>query len=49
MTQRASFKRRAAKKRTVLKRHEHVDLMTKRGKWSDSSVIVGMPKTKLES
>ncbi|MDR2436413.1 MAG: small basic protein [Puniceicoccales bacterium] len=49
MTQHPSFTRCVAKKRTVLKRHERVDLMKKRGQWNDSSAVLGMPKTKLES
>ncbi|MDR1595695.1 MAG: small basic protein [Puniceicoccales bacterium] len=51
MTQHPSFTRSgsgAANKRSVLKRYERVDLLKKRGVWSEKSSIVGLPKTKPE-
>ncbi|MDR2628773.1 MAG: small basic protein [Puniceicoccales bacterium] len=51
MTQHPSFTRsgsRAVNKRSVLKRHERVDLLRKRGIWTEASSIVGLPKTKPE-
>ena len=51
MSQHPSFSRGgggAKKNRSVLKRHERVDLLTKRGQWSGSSCIHCLPKTKLE-
>lgn len=51
MTQHPSFTRNnggAFKKRSVLKRHERVDLLKKRGIWTESMSVVGMPKTKPE-
>lgn len=51
MTQHPSFTRSsggAANKRSVLKRHERVDLLKKRGLWSENSSVIGMPKTKPE-
>ncbi|MDR1890589.1 MAG: small basic protein [Puniceicoccales bacterium] len=51
MTQHPSFTRsgrKASNKRSVLKRYERVDLLTKRGIWTDASSIVGLPKTKPE-
>ena len=51
MSQHPSFTRNgggATKKRSVLKRHERVDLMKKRGIWTDASSVIGMPKTKPE-
>ncbi len=35
-------------KRNVLKRFERVDLMRKRGQWTEKSNGFGMPKTKPE-
>lgn len=51
MAQHPSFTRGGAamRKRSVLKRHERVDLLKKRGQWTDSSLVLGMPKTKPES
>lgn len=51
MTQHPSFTRSsggAANKRSVLKRHERVDLLKKRGLWTENSSVIGMPKTKPE-
>jgi small basic protein (TIGR04137 family) len=51
MTQHPSFTRSgggAANRRSVLKRHERVDLLKKRGVWRNDSSILGMPKTKPE-
>ncbi|MDR0679837.1 MAG: small basic protein [Puniceicoccales bacterium] len=48
MTQHTSFTRAITKKRSVLKRHERVDLLKKRGQWKESSLVLGMPKTKPE-
>lgn len=51
MTQHPSFTRSgggAANRRNVLKRHERVDLLKKRGMWTESSSVLGMPKTKPE-
>ncbi|MDR1232919.1 MAG: small basic protein [Puniceicoccales bacterium] len=51
MTQHPSFTRsggRAVNRRSVLKRHERVDLLKKRSIWTDASSIVGLPKTKPE-
>jgi small basic protein (TIGR04137 family) len=51
MTQHPSFTRNsggAAKKRSVLKRYERVDLLTKRGVWTETRSVVGLPKTKPE-
>ena len=46
MTQHPSFTRSGG--RNVLKRHERVDLLKKRGMWTESSSVLGMPKTKPE-
>ncbi|MDR1433249.1 MAG: small basic protein [Puniceicoccales bacterium] len=49
MTQHPSFTRSSGGttgKRSVLKRYERVDLLKKRGTWSEKSSIVGLPKTK---
>ena len=35
-------------KRSVLKRFERVELMQKRGEWSDGRRVIGLPKTKPE-
>lgn len=50
MTQHPSFTRGGAvtKKRSVLKRHERVDLLKKRGQLSDPQCVIGLPKTKPE-
>ncbi|MDR1413746.1 MAG: small basic protein [Puniceicoccales bacterium] len=51
MTQHPSFTRSgsgATNRRSVLKRHERVDLLKKRGIWNDKSSVVGLPKTKPE-
>jgi small basic protein (TIGR04137 family) len=51
MTQHPSFTRSgsgASNRRSVLKRHERVDLLKKRGIWNDKSSVVGLPKTKPE-
>jgi small basic protein (TIGR04137 family) len=51
MTQHPSFTRggAATRRRNVLKRHERVDLLKKRRRWSGESSIVGMPKTQPEA
>lgn len=49
MTQHNSFKVGSAagkKKRNVLKRFERVDLLRKRGLWSEGDRVVGLQKTK---
>jgi len=49
MSQHNSFKVGAAagqKKRNVLKRFERVDLLKKRGQWSEGDRVVGLRKTK---
>jgi small basic protein (TIGR04137 family) len=33
-------------RRNVLKRFERVDLLKKRGQWTESSKVIGLPKTK---
>jgi small basic protein (TIGR04137 family) len=33
-------------KRNVLKRFERVDLLKKRGRWTQTSKVIGLPKTK---
>ncbi len=51
MTQHNSFKASEGsgkKNRTVLKRFERVDLLRKRGEWSDGQRVVGLKKTKPE-
>ena len=51
MTQHNSFKASdggGKKNRTVLKRFERVDLLRKRGEWSDGQRVVGLKKTKPE-
>ena len=51
MSQHSSLKgsSKITAKRNVLKRHERVDLMRKRGQWKDdSSRGFGLPKTKPE-
>ena len=51
MSQHNSFKASAAggkKNRTVLKRFERVDLLRKRGQWSDGNRVIGLKKTKPE-
>ena len=51
MTQHNSFKASTAggkKNRTVLKRFERVDLLRKRGEWSDGQRVIGLKKTKPE-
>jgi small basic protein (TIGR04137 family) len=35
-----------AAKRNVLKRFERVDLLKKRGQWTETSKVIGLPKTK---
>jgi small basic protein (TIGR04137 family) len=35
-----------AAKRNVLKRFERVELLKKRNQWTDSSKVIGLPKTK---
>ena len=50
-TQHNSFKASKAggkKNRTVLKRFERVDLLRKRGEWSDGQRVIGLKKTKPE-
>lgn len=49
MSQHNSFKKGSAsalKKRNVLKRFERVELLAKRGQWSDGDRVVGLRKTK---
>ncbi len=50
MTQHPSFTRggTVTKKRSVLKRHERVDLLKKRGQLVNDSIVIGLPKTKPE-
>ena len=51
MTQHNSFtasEGSGKKNRTVLKRFERVDLLRKRGEWSDGQRVVGLKKTKPE-
>ncbi len=50
MTQHPSFTRGGAvtKKRSVLKRHERVDLLKKRGQLADPEKVLGLPKTRPE-
>lgn len=51
MSQHPSFSKGAAdalKKRSVLKRFERVDLLRKRGEWTDGDRVVGLKKTKPE-
>ena len=51
MTQHNSFKASKAggkKNCTVLKRFERVDLLRKRGEWSDGQRVIGLKKTKPE-
>lgn len=50
MTQHNSFKLAggATKNRTVLKRFERVDLLKKRGEWSEGQRVSGLKKTKPE-
>jgi small basic protein (TIGR04137 family) len=38
----------ASKKRNVLKRFERVELLRKRGQWSDGERVTGLKKTKIE-
>ena len=48
MTQHNSFKAAGGggkKNRTVLKRFERVDLLRKRGQWSDGDRVIGLKKT----
>ena len=33
-------------KRNVLKRFERLELLKKRGQWTDASKVLGLPKTK---
>jgi small basic protein (TIGR04137 family) len=52
MTQHPSFTRSgsgAANRRSVLKRHERVDLLKKRGLWADGNSVTSLPKTKPEA
>jgi small basic protein (TIGR04137 family) len=37
---------RIATKRNVLKRHERIDMLRKKGKWKDGDRAYGLPKTK---
>ncbi len=51
MSQHNSFKALAGggkKNRTVLKRFERVDLLRKRGQWSEGDRVLGLKKTKPE-
>ena len=51
MYQNQSFKKGTAaalRKRSVLKRFERVDLLKKRGQWSEGDSVVGLRKTKSE-
>lgn len=51
MTQHNSFKATGGggkKNRTVLKRFERVELLRKRGDWSEGERVVGLKKTKPE-
>lgn len=50
MSQHSSLKSasKIATKRNVLKRFERVDLMKKRGNWSEEQRGLGLPKTKSE-
>jgi small basic protein (TIGR04137 family) len=51
MSQHNSFKSSdggGKKNRTVLKRFERVDLLRKRGEWTDGQRVVGLKKTKPE-
>lgn len=52
MTQHNSFKAAGGggkKNRTVLKRFERVDLLKKRGQWSDGDRVIGLKKTTPDS
>lgn len=51
MSQHNSFKSAGgagSKNRTVLKRFERIDLLKKRGQWSEGERVVGLRKTKPE-
>ncbi|MDR1458424.1 MAG: small basic protein [Puniceicoccales bacterium] len=51
MTQHSSFKRSGSgvgNKRSVLKRFERIDLLRKRGQWSEGRKLFSLPKTKPE-
>ena len=51
MSQHNSFKAAAGggkKNRTVLKRFERIDLLCKRGEWSEGQRVIGLKKTKPE-
>lgn len=52
MSQHPSFSKGGAgsrKKRNVLKRFERVELLRKRGQWSDGARVTGLVKTKPEA
>lgn len=51
MSQHPSFKKSggaSTKKRSVIKRFERVDLLKKRGQWSEGDRVQGLRKTKPE-
>jgi small basic protein (TIGR04137 family) len=51
MSQHNSFKAAVGggkKNRTVLKRFERIDLLRKRGQWSEGNRVIGLRKTKPE-
>lgn len=51
MSQHPSFNRGSshAKKRSVLKRFERVELLRKRGQWKEGRMLTSLPKTKPEA
>ncbi len=52
MSQHPSFKKGAsagATNRTVLKRFERIELLRKRGEWSNGDRVMGLKKTKPDS
>ncbi len=49
MSRHASLKDKGSikSKRNVLKRYERIDILTKEGKWTKGSKVLGLPKTKV--